>query len=131
MRGKERFKISKNRPIFCIEKIKIAFSQKFSKVWFDSFFLWLPIYKTFNIWLRKFMIQERCGGRDARVAWGKDITCELIISCVMSVPVHSLSCVMFHQCDILVCPLYIPYQLSSVMFCQCDIPVCPLYIPIP
>ena len=37
MRGKEKFKTSKNRSIFCIKKIKIAFSQKFSKVWFDSF----------------------------------------------------------------------------------------------
>ena len=70
-RAKRRFKTCKNRPNFCIEKIKFAFSQKFSKVWFHSFFLWLPMYQTNNNSLTKFIIQDRCGGRDARVAWLK------------------------------------------------------------
>ena len=45
-RVKRKFKTCINRPIFCIKKIKIAFSQKFSKVGFHSFFLWLPMYQT-------------------------------------------------------------------------------------
>ena len=73
-RAKGRFKTCQNRPNFCIEKIKFAFSQIFSKVWFDIFFLWLPMYQTNNNSLTKFIIQDRCGGRDVRVAWSNYIT---------------------------------------------------------
>ena len=34
LRGEKWFKTCKNRPIFCIEKIKIEFSQKFPRVLF-------------------------------------------------------------------------------------------------
>ena len=66
--GTKGSKPAKMGQFFTLQKIKIAFSQKFPKVWFDSFFLWLPTYETFHISLTKFLIQDRCDGRDARVA---------------------------------------------------------------
>ena len=69
---KKGSKLAKIGQIFALQKIKFAFSQKFSKVWFHSFFLWLPMYQTNNNSLTKFIIQDRCGGRDVRVAWQQD-----------------------------------------------------------
>ena len=69
LQGRKGSKPTKMNKFFTLQKIKIAFSKKFPKVWFDSFFLWLPTYETLHISLTKFLIQDRCDGRDARVAW--------------------------------------------------------------
>ena len=67
--GRKGAKPAKICTFFTLQKIKIAFSQKFSKVWFDGFFLWLPTYETFHISLTNILKQDRCDWRDARVAW--------------------------------------------------------------
>ena len=72
--GRKGAKPAKICTFFTLQKIKIAFSQKFSKVWFDGFFLWLPTYETFHISLTNILKQDRCDWRDARVAWPYIIT---------------------------------------------------------
>ena len=67
--GRKGKKPAKICTFFTLQKIKIAFSQKFAKVWFDGFFLWLPTYLTFHISLTNILKQDRCDWRDARVAW--------------------------------------------------------------
>ena len=66
--GRKGAKPAKICTFFTLQKIKIAFSQKFPKVWFDGFFLWLPTYETFHISLTNILKQDRCDWRDARVA---------------------------------------------------------------
>ena len=68
LQGRKGSKPAKMGQFFTLKKIKIAFSQKFPKVWFDSFFLRLPTYETFHISLTNILKQDRCDGRDARVA---------------------------------------------------------------
>ena len=67
--GRKGAKPAKICTFFTLQKIKIAFSQKFPKVWFDGFFLWLRTYETFHISLTNILKQDRCDWRDARVAW--------------------------------------------------------------
>ena len=78
-RGKERFNTYKNRPIFCIKKLILQFLKNFPRFDLTAFFFFFLFshyynYKTYNISLTKFMKQDRCDGRDARVVCKTNIS---------------------------------------------------------
>ena len=64
--GKKGSKFAKIGQFFTLQKIKIEFSQKFPKVWFHGFFLWLTNILEKLISLTDLMGRVKCLGQSCR-----------------------------------------------------------------
>ena len=78
---KEWSKLAKIGLIFALKKLDFYIFSKICQGLIWQLFLWLPMYHTNNNSLTKFIIQDRCGGRDARVAWHVHVHFVLGSSC--------------------------------------------------
>ena len=73
--GRKGAKPAKICKFFTLQKIKIAFSQKFSKVWFDGFFLWLqqfsvsPRHLSFGFRTKGFVTKGLRRGLENTIKW--------------------------------------------------------------
>ena len=69
LEGKKGSKFAKIGQFFTLQKIKIEFSQKFPKVWFHGFFLWLTNILEKLISLTDLMGRVKCLGQSCRAQW--------------------------------------------------------------
>ena len=69
LEGKKGSKFAKIGQFFTLQKIKIEFSQKFPKVWFHGFFLWLTNILEKLISLTDLMGRVKCLGQSCRALW--------------------------------------------------------------